>query len=187
MVIFIWGDYLLLFQFSSVALQPHGRQDTRRPCPSYLPEFAQTHVHRVNDAIQSSHPLSPPSLVLNLSSKRVFSSESVLHIRWPKYWSSSISPSNEYSGLISFRMDWFDLLPVQGTLKRVFFSTTVWINSSALSLLNGPSHPYMAMGKTMALTIRTFVSKVMSLLFNVVPRFVIAFVPRGKCLLISWL
>ena len=96
------------------------------PVLHYLPEFAQTHVHWVGDAIQPSHPLSSPSPpAFNLSSIRVFSSESALHIRWPKYWSFSISPSNEYSGLISSRSDRFDLLAVKG-LSRVFSSTTVW-------------------------------------------------------------
>ena len=92
------------------------------PVLHYLPEFAQTHVYSVNDTIQPSHPLSSPSLpTFNLPSVRVFSNESVLHIRWLKYWSFSfsISPSNEYSGLISFRIDWFDLLVVQGTLKSL--------------------------------------------------------------------
>ena len=106
----------------SLTLQPHGWQHTRLPCHSDLPEFAQTRVHWASDAIQPSHPLSSlfllPSVFLNI---RVFSNESVLCIRWPKYWSFSfsISPSNEYSGLISFRMDWFDLLAVQGTLKSL--------------------------------------------------------------------
>ena len=92
------------------------------PVPHQLPELTQTHVHRISDAIQPSHPLSAPSPAFNLSQHiRVFSSESVLRIRWPKYWSFSfsISPSNEYSELISFRMDWLDLLAVQGTLKSL--------------------------------------------------------------------
>ena len=122
---------------------------------------------------------------------RVFSDESVLHIRWPKYWSfsSSISPANEYSGLISFRMDWLDLLAVQGTLK-----TLLQHHSSKASILQCSafftvqlSHPYMATGKTIALTRQTFVGKVMSLLFNVLSRLVITFLPRSKRLLISWL
>ena len=91
------------------------------PVLHYLLEFPQTHVHWVSDATQPSQDLLPPSLALNLSSIRVFSNESALHIRWPKYWSFSfsISPSNEYSGLISFRIDWFDLLAVQGTIKSL--------------------------------------------------------------------
>ena len=100
------------------SLWPHGLQHTRLPCPSlYLLEFAQTHVHWVTDAIQPSHPLSLPSpLALNLSQHQVFSSELAPHVKCPNYWSFSLSPSNECSGLISFRIDWFDLA-VQGTLK----------------------------------------------------------------------
>ena len=120
---------------------------------------------------------------------RVFSNESVLRIRWPKYWSFSFSicPSNEYSGLISFRIDWFDLLAIQGTLKSFLQH-----HSSIASILQCSafivqlSHPYMTTEKTIALTRQTFVSKVMSQLFNM-SRFVIAFLQRSKCLLISWL
>ena len=122
---------------------------------------------------------------------RVFSSQSWALLRWPKYWSFSfsISPSNEYSGLISFGIDWFDLLAVQGTLKsllQLHSSKTSILRRSAFFMLQ-LSHPYMTSGKTVALTIRTFVGKVMSLLFNTLSRFVIAFLPRGKFLLISWL
>ena len=122
---------------------------------------------------------------------RVFSNESVLHIRWPKYWSFSfnISPSNEYSGLISLRMDWLDLLAVQGTLKSLLqhhSSKASILRRSALFTVQ-LSHPYMTTGKTIALTRWTFVGKVMSLLFNVLSRLVITFLPRSKCLLISWL
>ena len=122
---------------------------------------------------------------------RVFSSESVLHIRWPKYWSFSfnISPSNEYSGLISFRMDWLDLPAVQGTLKSFLqhhSSKASILCRSAFSIVQ-LSHPYTTTGKTIALTGRTFVSKVMSLLFNMLSMLVIAFLPRSKHLLISWL
>ena len=105
-------------------------------------EFAQSHIPRVNIATQPSYPLSSPSPpALNLSQHQVFSDESVLHIRWPKYWSFSfsISPSNEYSGLVSFRIDWFDLLAVQGTLKRHLSTTVRKHQSSALSLLYGPT------------------------------------------------
>ena len=105
------------------SLWPHGLQHAGFPVHHQLPELAQTHVHWVSDAIQPSHPLSSPSPpAFNLSQHpRMFSNESVLHIRWPKYWSFSfiISPSNEYSGLISFRIDWFDLLAVQQTLKSL--------------------------------------------------------------------
>ena len=113
------------------------------PVLHYLPEFAQTHVHWVDDAIQPCHPLSPLLLLPSLfPSIRVFSNESALHIRWPKYWSFSlrISPSNEYSGLISFRTDWFDLLAVQGTLKESSPTPQFKsISSSTLSLLYGPT------------------------------------------------
>ena len=122
---------------------------------------------------------------------RVLSSESVLRIRWPKYWSFSFSIShlNEYSGLISFRMDWLDLLAVLGTLKSLlqhYSSKTSILRLSAFFTVQ-LSHPYMTTGKTIALTRRTFVGKVMSLLLNTLSRFVIAFLPRSKCLLISWL
>ena len=120
---------------------------------------------------------------------RVFSNESGLHIRWPKYWSFSISPSNDYSGLISFRMDWFDLLAVQGTLKSLLQH-----HSSKASILRHSgffmaqlSHPYMTTGKTIVLTRPSFVSKVMSLFFNMMSSLVIAFLPRSKRLLTSWL
>ena len=114
------------FQFSrsvvSDSLQPHESQHARPPCPSPLLEFTQIHVHQVGDAIQQSHPLSSPSLLSLIPPRiRVFSNESTLRMRWPKYWSFSfsISPSNEHPGLISFRMDWLDLLAVQGTLKSL--------------------------------------------------------------------
>ena len=122
---------------------------------------------------------------------RVFSNESVLHIRWPKYWnfSFSISPSYEYSGLISFRMDWFDLLEVQGTLKSLLqpYSSKPSVLWRSAFFIVQLSHPYMTTGKTKALTRQTFVGKVMFLLFNMLSRLVIAFLPRSKPLLISWL
>ena len=136
------------------------------PVLHQLLEFTQTDVHGAGDAIQPSHPLSstsPPTF--SLSSIRVFSSESVLHIRWPKYWSFSfsISPSSEYSGLISFRMDWWDLLAVQGTLKSSLqhHSSTASILRCSAFLTVQLSHPYMTTGKTIALTRWTFVGKVM--------------------------
>ena len=120
---------------------------------------------------------------------RVFSSESVLCIRWPKYWSFNfnISPSNEYSGLISFRMDWLDLLTVQGTLKSLHqhHSSKASILQCSAFFIVQLSHPYMTTRKTIALTRRTFVNKVMSLLFNMLSRLVITFLPRNKRLLIS--
>ena len=122
---------------------------------------------------------------------RVFPIESVLHIRWPKYWSFSfsISPSNEYSALISLRMDWLDLLAVQGPLKSLLQhhrpkASILWRSAFFMVQL---SHSYMTTGETLALTIWTFVGKVMSLLFNMLSRFVVAFLLRSKCLLISWL
>ena len=135
------------------------------------------------------HPLLlPPSVFPRI---RVFSNESVLHIRWPKYWSFSfsISPSNEYSGLISFRMGWLDLLAVQGTLKSLLqhhSSKTSILQHSAFFIVE-LSHPYMTTGKTIALTKQNFVDKVMSLLFNMLSRCFITFLPRSKRLLNSWL
>ena len=122
---------------------------------------------------------------------RVFSSESALHIRWPKYWSFNfnISPANEYSGLISFRMAWLDLLAVQGTLKSLLqhHSSKASILQRSAFFIVQISHAYMITGKTIALTRQTFVGKVMSLLFNMLSRWVITFLPRSKHLLISWL
>ena len=122
---------------------------------------------------------------------RIFSNESALCIRWPKYWSFSfsISPSNEYSGLISFRTDWFDFLAVQGTLKSLLqhHSSKASIFWCSVFFMVQLSHPYMTTGKTIALTIWTFVSKVMFLVFNMLSRLVIAFLPRSKHLPISWL
>ena len=134
------------------------------PIHHQLPGFTQTHVHCIGDAIQSSHPLSTlSSLAFNLSSVRVFSNESVLHIRWPKYWSfsSSISPSKKYSGLISFKMDWLDLLEVQGTLKSLLqhhSSKAPLLRHSAFFMVK-LSHPYMTTRKIIALTRQTFVGK----------------------------
>ena len=134
-------------------------------------------------------PLLLPPLIF--PSIRVFSNESVLHIRWPKYWSFnfSISPSNEYSGLISFRMDWLDLLAVQGTLKSLlqYHSSKASILVRSAFFTVQLSHSYMTTGKTIAVTRPTFVGKVMSLLFNMLSRLVISFLPRSERLLISWL
>ena len=159
------------------------------PVHHKLPKFTQTHVHQDSDAIQPSHPLlspSPPSL--KRPSIRVFSNESALHIRWLKYWSFSfnISPSNEHPGLISFRTDWLDLLAVQGSLLQHHSSKASILWQSAFFIVQ-LSRPYMITGKTIALTRQTFVRKVMSLLFNMLPRLVITFFPRSKRLLISWL
>ena len=168
----LYGLPFYFFQFShsvvSDSLYPHGLQHTRLLCPYQLLELAQTHGHWVSDAIQLPQPLL--LLPAIFPSIRVFSNESVLCIRWPKYWSFSfrISPSNEYSGLISLRIPWFDLLAVQGTLKSLLQH-----HSSKASILGCSafftvqfSHPYMTIGKTIALTRRAFVSQVMSLLLN---------------------
>ena len=155
------------------------------PVHHQLPEFTQTHAHR--SVMPPSHlilchpllllPPIPPSI-------RVFSNESALHTRWPKYWSFSfsISSSNVHPGLISFRMDWLDLLAVQGTLKSLLQhhsskASILWCSAFLTVQL---SHPYMTTGKTIALTRRTFVGKVMSLLFNMLSRLVITFLPRNK-------
>ena len=148
----------------------------------------------IESVMPSSHLILCHPLLLLPSifpSIRVFSNELPLHIRWPKYWSFSfkISPSKEHPGLISFRMDWLDLLAVQGTLKSLLQhhslrASILWHSAFFIVQL---SYPYMTTRKTIALTIWTFVGKVMSLLFNMLPRFVIAFLPRSKCLLISWL
>ena len=133
------------------------------PVHHQLPELAQIHVHPVSDAIQPSHPLSPCLLLPSIfPSIRVFSNESVLHIRWPKYWSFSfnISPSNEDSGLISFKMDWLDLLAAQGTLKSLLqhHSSKASIHRHSALFMVQLSHPYVTTGKTIALTRQTFVS-----------------------------
>ena len=147
----------------------------------------------IESVMPSSHPiLCRPLLLLPpiFPSIRVFSNESAVCFRWPKYWSFSfnISPSNEHPGLISFRMDWLDLLAVQGTLKHLQHHSSkasiLWCSAFFIVHL---SHPYMTTGKTIALTRRTFVDKVMSLLFNMLSRLVITFLQKSKRLLISWL
>ena len=161
------------------------------PVHHQLPESTQTHVHWVGDAIQ---PFILCWLLLLLPpifpSIRVFSNESGLPIRWPKYWSFSfISPSNEHPGLISFRMDSLDLLEVQGTLKSLhqYHTSKAPILQCSAFFIVQLLHPHMTTGKTIALTRRIFVDKVISLLFNMLSRLVITFLPRNKCLLISWL
>ena len=157
-------------QFSSVTqscpslCNPMNRRTPGLPVHHQLPEFTQTHVHWVDDAIQPSHPLLAPSPpAFNFPSIRVFSNESALCIRWPKYWSFSfnISLSNEYSGLIFFRMDWLDLLAVPGTLKSLFQyhnSKSTMLQHSAFFMVQ-LSHPYMMTGKAIAFTIWTFVDR----------------------------
>ena len=162
----------------SDSLRPHELQHAKPPCPSQTP---RAHSNSCPSShLILCHPLLLPSLIF--SSIRVFSSESVHRIMWPKHWSFSfsISPSKEYSGLISFRMDWLDLLAVQGTLKSLlqhYSSKTSILQCSAFFIVK-LSHPYMTTGKTIALTRWTFVSKVMSLLFNMLSRLVIPFLPR---------
>ena len=162
------------------------------PVHCQLPEFTQTMSivsMRPSNHLILCHPLLLlPSIFPSI---RIFSNESVIHIRWPKYYSFSfsISPSNEYSGLISFRMDWLDLLAAQVTLKSLLQhhsskASIFWRSAFCIVRL---SHPYMTTGKTIALTRWTFVGKVMSLLFNMLSRLVITFLPRSKRLLISWL
>ena len=195
--------YILLYEtmtipFSSVVqscltlCDPMNRSMPGLPVHHQLTEITQTHVHRVSDSIQPSHPLSSPSPPdPNPSSIRVFSNESTLLMRCPKYWSFSfnISPSNEYSGLISFRMDWLDLLAVQGTLRSLLqhHSSKASIFGCSAFFTVQLSHPYMTTGNTIALTRWTFVGQVMSLFFNMLSRLVITFLPRSKRLLISWL
>ena len=189
----------IFIQFSSVAQSCPNLWDSMNhstpglPVHHQLPESTQTHVQWVGDAIQPSHPLSYPSPpALNLSpSIRVFSNELVLRIRWPKYWSFNlnINPSSEHPGLISFRMDWLDLLAVQGTRKSLLqhhSSKASILQHSALFIIQ-LSHPYMTTGKTIPLTRWTFIGKVMSLLFNMLSRLVITYLSRSKHLLISWL
>ena len=189
----------LSVQFSSVAQScptlwdPMNRSTPGLPVHHQLLESTQTHVI-IESMMPSSHPILCRPLLLLPSifpSVRVFSNESALHIRWPKYgsFSFSISPSSESSGLISFRIDWFNLLAVQGTLKGLLQhhslkASILWLSAFFMVHL---SHPYTTAGKIIALTIWTFVGKEISLPFNILSRFVIAFLPRSKCLLILWL
>ena len=160
-------EYSVQFSCSVVSnsLRPHESQHARPPCPSPTPRVIQTHAHWVSDAIQPSHSLSPLLLLPPIPpSIKVFSKESTPHMRWPKYWSFSfsISPSSEHPGLISFRMDWLDLLAVQGTLKSLLqhHSSKASIFRHSACFTVQLSHPYMTSGKTIALTRRTSVSKV---------------------------
>ena len=183
-------------QFSSVAqscpMRPHESQHTRPPCPSPTPGV-HSNLHPSSwwcyPPISSS--VVPFSFCPQSFPASVFSSESTLHLRWPKYWSFSfsISPSNEHPGLISFRIDLLDLLAVQGTLKCLLqhHSSKASILRPSAFFMVQLSHPYMTTGITIALARRTFVGKVMSLLFNMLSSLVIIFLPRSKYLLISWL
>ena len=176
----------------SDSLRSHELQHARFPCPSPTPGACSNLCP--SSVMPSSHLILCCPLLLLPSifpSIKVFSNESVFHIRWPKYWSFSfsISPSNEYSGLISFRIALFDLLAVQGTLKSLLqhHSSKASILQCSGFFIVQLSHPYVTTVKTVALTRWTFVSKVMSLLFNMLSRLVIAFLPRSKHLVISWL
>ena len=187
---------MYLYQFSSVTqscptlCDPMDHSTPGLPVHHQLPESTQTHLHWVSDAIQPSRPLSSTSPAFKFPSIRVFSNESVLHMRWLKYWSFSfnISPSNEHPGLISFMMDWLDLLAVQGTLKSILqhYSSKASILQCSAFFIVQLSYPYMTTRKTIALMRWTFVGKVMSLLLNMLSRLVITFLPRSKHLLISY-
>ena len=169
-------------------LKPHGRQHTRPPSPSITNYWSLLKLMSIESVMPCNHLilyhplLLPPSIFPSIS---VFSIESVLRIRWRKYWSFSfsINPSDEYSGLISFRMDWLDLLALQGTLKNLLQhhgskASILWCSAFFIVQL---SHPYMTTGKTIALIRQTFVNSVMSLLFNMLSRLVITFLSRSKC------
>ena len=189
---------MILFQFSSVTQSCPTLCDPKEcstpgfPAHHQLLEFAQTHVHWVSDVIQTSHPLfSPSPPAFNLSQHQgLFHWGSSLHqAAKDRSCSFSISPSNEYSGLISFRKDWLDLPAVQGTPTSLIQhhrskTSILWCSVFFIVLL---SHSYMTTGKTIALTTWTFARKVMSLLFNMLSRLVITFLPRSKHLLVSWL
>ena len=174
-------------------LWPHGLQHARFPCPSLFPRACSNSCpfNWWCHTTISSTVVPFFCCLQSFPALGFFPSESVLHIRWPKYWSFSfsISPSNEYSGFISFRIEWFGLLAVQGTLKSLLqhpsLKASILLSSAFFTVQL--SHLYMTTGKTIALTICTFISKVMSLLFNMLSRFAIAFLPMSKCLFISWL
>ena len=174
----------------SNSLQTHGLQHCQASM-SFTISWSLLKLIPIESVMPSNHLILCHALLLLPSifpSIRVFSNESVLLIRWTKYWSFSISPSSEYSGLISFRIDWFDLA-AQGTLESLLQyhnskASILWCSAFFMVQL---SHPYMTTGKTTALTLHIFVGKVTFLLFIMLSRFVIAFLPRSKCLLISWL
>ena len=183
----------------AVVVQPHSHvqlcdtMDCSTPglsVPCHLPKFAQVHVHCICDAVQPSHPLTPSSpSVCNLSQHQGLSKVSAAHTRGPKYWCFSISPSSEYSGLISLKIDWFDLHAVQGSLRSLpqnhsLKASILWHSAFFRVQL---SQLYMNTGKTIALILWISVSRVMSLFFNTLSTFVTAFLLRSNCPLISWL
>ena len=184
-----YADLLVSHSVTSNSMRPHGLQHARLPSLSLSPGVCSNSCplsQRCHPTISFCRPLLLPSVFHSI---RVFSSESALHTRWPKYWifNFNISPSKEYSGLISFRMDWLDLLAVQGTVKSLLqhdSSKASVLRRSAFSRVQ-LSYPYMTTGKTIALTKWTFVGKVMCLSFNMLSRLIITFLPRSKRLLIS--
>ena len=175
----------------SDSLRPHGLQHTRLLCPPLSPRICSNSCPLTQGCYLTTSSFVTVLLFLHsiFPSIGVFSNKSALRIRWPKYWSFSIRLSNEYPGLISFRIDWFDLLAAQGTLKSLLqnHNSKTSIHWCSAFFMVWLSHLYMTTGKTMALTILTFVGKVMSLHFKMLSRFVIAFLPRSRRLLISWL
>ena len=186
-----WQGDLVCFSHWVVSnyLWLNGLQHSRLPCPSLTPRVYSNSCPLSQWCHPPSHPLlspSPPTFSI-----RVFSNELVLHTRWPKYWSFNFnfSPSKEYSGLISFKMDRLDLLEVQWTLKSLLqhHSSKASILLCSAFFIVQLSHPYMTTGKTIALTRETFIDKVISLLFNMLSKLVITFLPKSKCLLTSWL
>ena len=194
------SDVFRYFKLTSVQSLSHGRlfatpwTAARQASLSITNSQSLLILMSIESVMPSNHLILCHPLLLLPSifpTIRVFSSESVLHIRWPQYWSFSfsISPSNEYSVLISFRMDWLDLFVVQGTLKSLLqhHSLKASILRDSAFIMIQLSHPYMTAGKTVAFTRQTFVCKVVSLLFNMLSRLIMAFLPRSKCLLISWL
>jgi len=182
--IYKWNiQFSLVTQLCPTLCNPMNLSMPDLPVHHQLPEFTQTHVHQVGGTIQPSHPCRPLLLLPPIPpSIRVFSNESTLRIRWPKYWSLSFSiiPSKEIPGLISFRMDWLDLLAPTPQFKASILRCSAFFTVQL-------SHPYMTTGKTIALTRWTFVDKVMFLLFSMLSRLVITLLSRSKRLLISWL
>ena len=195
MVIFKFHNSFCLYCYSGAkscpTLQPHGLQHARLPCPSVSPRVYSNSC----PLSRWCHPTISSSVASFSSCPQFFSESGSFPMSWlfiiscPKYWSFSISPSNESSGLISFRIDWFDFLGVQGTLKSLLqhHSSKASILRHSAFFMVQLSHPYLTTGKTIAWTIQMFVSKMMSLLFNILSWFVIAFLPSSKHLLILWL
>ena len=190
----MWKKAVVVHLLSRVRLFATRWTAARQASLSFTISQSLLRLVSIESAMPSNHLILCCPLLLLPSifpSKRVFPNESVLRIRWPKYWSFSfnMSPSSEYSELVSFKIDWFNLLTVQGTLKSLLqhhSSKASVLQCSALFMVQ-LSHPYMTTGKTIALTRRTFVGKVISLLFNMLSRFVIVFIPSSKRVLISWL